>query len=155
MPVNNHPVSFVAQPSVPDRKALNPQLFFSRIGLLCLLLLSLLLAGGCSPGAKKARHLARGEKFFKAEQYDKAEIEFLNVLRLERTNAVALRQLGLGYYQQGRVPQAYAFLKEASQIDPKNDEARIHLAKILLASRKLREARAHAEAVLSRDPTHE
>jgi tetratricopeptide (TPR) repeat protein len=119
------------------------------------LLIFCLLASGCSRNARKARHLARGEKFFKAEQYDKAEIEFLNVLRLDPTNAVATRQLGLGFHQQGRLGAAHVFLQKAVQLDPRNDQVHLRLAGILVASGKLKEARAHADAVLSHDPLQE
>src|SRR5688500_6910628 len=79
---------------------------------------ALLVLCACSRSSKISRHLNRGQNFFKAEKFDRAEIEFLNVLRLQPTNAVALRHLGLGYQQQGKVPQAYAHLQKASQIDP-------------------------------------
>jgi tetratricopeptide (TPR) repeat protein len=120
-----------------------------------LFLMALLVLCACSRSSRISRHLNRGQTFFKAEQFDKAEIEFLNVLRLQPTNAVALRQLGLGYHQQGRVPQAYAYLQRASQLEPDHDEVRVRLAGILVASGKLKEARDHAEAILSRDPIFE
>jgi tetratricopeptide (TPR) repeat protein len=118
-------------------------------------LTALLLLCACSRSSRISRHLNRGETFFKAEQFDKAEIEFLNVLRIEATNAIALRQLGFSYYQQGRLLQAYAFLQEAARTDPANDDVRVRLAGILLASRKLKEARAQAEVVLLRNPANE
>src|SRR5688572_10343062 len=89
---------------------------------------------GCSRTAKRDRHLARGQAFFKAEHYDKAEIEFLNVLRIERTNTLAMRQLGFGYHHQGRTLRAYAFLQKAYELDPQNVEVRLRLGAILMAS---------------------
>lgn len=120
-----------------------------------LALCAVVLWCGCSPTTKKSRHLARGEEYFKAEQYDKAEVEFLNVLRLERTNAAALRQLGMSYYYQGRLSHAYAFLQKATELNPGHDESRVRFAGLLVAARKLPEARVHAEAVLARDPGNE
>lgn len=38
---------------------------------------------GCSPVAKKARHLERANRYFDSGQYDKAEIEYINVLQLD------------------------------------------------------------------------
>lgn len=38
---------------------------------------------GCSPAAKKARHLERANRYFDSGQYDKAEIEYINVLQLD------------------------------------------------------------------------
>ena len=115
----------------------------------------LLFATGCSRTAKVERHLARGQNFFKAEQYDKAEIEFLNVLRLEQTNAVALRDLGLTYHQQGKWLRSYAFLQKAHEVAPQGDEVQLRLATILLGLRNLKGARAQAEAVLLHDAGNE
>ena len=117
--------------------------------------LALVFLCACSRSSKISRHLNRGQTFFKAEQFEKAEIEFLNVLRLQPTNTVALRHLGLGYHQQGRVAQAYGYLERAAQLDPSDHEVRLRLAGILVGSRKLKEARDHAEAILSRDPISE
>jgi tetratricopeptide (TPR) repeat protein len=110
---------------------------------------------GCSRAAKKNRHLTRGQDFFKAHKYDQAEIEFLNALRLERTNAVAMRQLALVYCEQGRIPRAYVALKEAVRLEPLDAEARLRLAGIQLASRELKEAHGHAEAILAHNPANE
>jgi tetratricopeptide (TPR) repeat protein len=101
------------------------------------------------------RHLARGQKFFKAEEYNKAEIEFLNVVRLEQTNAVALRDLGLTYYQQGRWLRSYAFLQKASEASTESDEVRLRRAAILMGLGGLKDARTHAEAILSHDAANE
>lgn len=120
-----------------------------------LALCAVVLLCGCSPSAKKKRHLARGEEHFKAEQYEKAEIEFLNLLRVEPTNAIAHRHLGLTYFQQGKWLRSYAFLQKAHELTPGNAEVGLHLAEILLALRDSSGARAHAEAILARDPSHE
>jgi tetratricopeptide (TPR) repeat protein len=129
---------------------INPQL----ITLLCAFAI-LFFATGCSRSAKVERHLARGQEFFKAEQYDKAEIDFLNVLRLEQTNAIALRDLGLTYYQQGRWLRSYAFLQKANEINPGNNEVRLRLASILVGLRNAKDARPYAQAVLAQDRTNE
>ena len=126
---------------------LNSQLVTILIAL-CLAL----IATGCSRQAKLERHLTRGQNFFKAEQYNKAEIEFLNVLRLDETNIVAMRDLGFTYFQQGRWLRSFAVLHKTSEFTPQNEEIRLRLAAILVAVRNLKDARAHAEAVLARNP---
>jgi tetratricopeptide (TPR) repeat protein len=118
---------------------------------LCLVI----VATGCSRQAKLERHLARGQDFFKAEQYSKSEIEFLNVLRLDPANAVALRDLGLTYYQQGKWLRSYTYLKKAGEVAPANNEIQLRLAGILVGLRNPKDARVHAEAVLSRDPAND
>ncbi|HZM86355.1 MAG TPA: tetratricopeptide repeat protein [Blastocatellia bacterium] len=134
-------------------KARSPHRVAHLITILCAFAI-LAFTTGCSRQAKVERHLKRGQSFFKAEQYDKAEIEFLNVLRLQSANAVALRHLGLGYCQQGKLPAGYAYLKKAADLEPQNAEVRLRLASILVASGKLKEARDHVEAVLARDPVN-
>src|SRR6185295_3295871 len=57
---------------------------------------------GCSREAKKNRYLERANRYFQAEQYEKAEIEYLNVLRLNPQNPVAVTGLGLICFEQGR-----------------------------------------------------
>ena len=124
------------------------------VTLLCAFAI-VLFATGCSRSAKVDRHLARGQKFFKAEEYTKAEIEFLNVIRLEPTNAVALRDLGLSYYQQGRWLRSYLFLQKAGEISPESNETRLRQATILMGLGGFKDARTHAGAILSRDPANE
>ena len=113
------------------------------------------LATGCSRSAKLERHLARGQKFSKAEEYNKAEIEFLNVLRIEQTNAIALREIGLTYNQQGRWLRSYAFLQKANEVEPGNNEIRLRLAAILVGLRNVKDARSYAQAVLAQDRANE
>ena len=72
-----------------------------RIASLLLTLLLLAVVGaGCSREARKSRHLKRAEKYYQAEQYAPAEIEYLNVLKLEPVNPVAIRRLGLIYHSE-------------------------------------------------------
>ena len=68
---------------------------------------------------------------------------------------IALRDIGLTYYQQGRWLRSYAFLQKASEVSTGNDEVRIRLAAILMGLGGLKDARAHAEAILSHDAGNE
>ena len=86
--------------------------------VLVTLCLSGFLTVGCSQASKKARHLQRAEAQFEAGDFDRAEIEYMHVLRLDRTNQVALRQLGFMAFEQGRVIRAYALLNDARRADP-------------------------------------
>src|SRR5262245_21222990 len=90
------------------------------------------LAVGCSPSAKTARHLERAKKHYEAGHYESAEIEYLDVLRQERSNQVAIRNLGLMAHAQGRVGRAYALLNMAKKSDPEDFQVGLHLAQCLL-----------------------
>ena len=127
--------------------------------ILASLLVALCLPGfltvGCSKASKKARHLQRAEVQFEAGDFDRAEIEYLHVLRLDRTNQVALRQLGFMAFEQGRVIRAYALLNDARRADPDNLEVRIKLATMQLAGGQGLEARDEAIWLLTQEPTNE
>src|SRR6266487_1336887 len=64
--------------------------------LICFALSGVLVLGlaGCSKGSRKARHLQRGERDYVAGQYEKAEIEYLNALRLDPKSVMAVQRLG-------------------------------------------------------------
>jgi hypothetical protein len=47
------------------------------------LLLVTVIVSGCSPAAKRFRVLQRADHYFKSGDYDKAKIEYLNLLRLD------------------------------------------------------------------------
>ena len=75
---------------------------------------------GCSQEASKARHLKRGEHYFAKGQYEEAIIEYLNVLRIEPTNSVAIRQLGMAYFERQDARRAVPFLLNAEQHAPED-----------------------------------
>jgi tetratricopeptide (TPR) repeat protein len=114
-----------------------------------------LLAVGCSKQAKKAGHLERANRSFSAQQYPAAEIEYRNVLALDRTNIVAIRNLGHIYYDRGDVPKAFAFLQEARRLEPADLEVNSRLGILYLAAGKTNECRTNAIFILKTDPGHE
>lgn len=119
--------------------------------------LALLAIAGvsCSPSAKKARFLERANRYFDAGQYDKAEVEYINVIRLDLQNAQAFSRLGTIYAEQGRFPRAIPYLSRARELAPTNTEAHLKLGLIYLTGGKLKEARAEAAFVLDRTPQDE
>ncbi len=127
--------------------------FFPRA--LLLVSVALLLTTGCSRDAKRAKYLKQAENYFQASDYDRAEIEYLNLLRIEPTNGVALRNLGLMAFDQGRSLRAYGLLSEARKTSPEDLEIRLRLAQVLLSGGKPKEARDEALLLLARQPTNE
>jgi len=116
---------------------------------------ALLLATGCSREAKRAKYLKQAEAYFQAGDYDRAEIEYLNLLRIEQTNGVALRNLGIMAFEQGRSLRAYGLLSESRKANPEDLEVRLRLAQVLLAGGKPKEARDEAVLLLALQPTNE
>ena len=122
--------------------------------LSCLIALTtvILLGTGCSPEAKKAGHLKSADRFFESGEFDQAEIEYINVLKLEEGNAHATGRLALIYTDQGRLSQAVAYLRKGRQLDPENLDLRVKMGQLALATGNLKEARDEANYLLDRRP---
>ena len=119
--------------------------------LITLLLVALLLSG-CFAGPKKTRVLERADSYFKAGEYDKAKIEYLNLLRLDNQNVTAFQQLGFIWLEQGVPLRAIPFLLKVRELEPKNITARTKLALAFMAIGQAAEARKEAVSVLQQDP---
>ncbi len=115
----------------------------------------LVLAGGCSKASRAARHFERAEAFWQAGERDKAEIEYLNVLRLEPLHARAIERLGEVYFEQGRFPRALAFLLKTRELDTNNLLARLQAAQSFMAVGQPKAARDEVLPVLEQQPTNE
>ena len=107
----------------------------------------------CSPAAKKARYLSKANKYFAAGQYDSAEIEYMNTLRVDGENAEAISRLSVIYFNQGRLSRAIPFLLKTRTLQPDNLDSRVKLAAIYLSTGKRKEAREESLFVLDRQPT--
>ncbi|HTS19499.1 MAG TPA: tetratricopeptide repeat protein [Verrucomicrobiae bacterium] len=128
------------------------QRFNYRVLILGTLLLALAVGGGCTKSYRVASHLARGDQYFEGGQLDKAEIEYLIVLRADSSNARAIGRLALIYADQGRYSRAGPFLLKAQELLPDDLEVRKRLAEIYLAIGKAKQARDEAVFVLERKP---
>ena len=114
-----------------------------------------LTGSGCSKQEAredKAEYLSRANDYFAAEQYEKAEAEYRNVLRIDPAHPAALRQLGILYHGQGQLLRALALLKRSAELEPENVEVRLRLAQTYLSLGGLKEGREAAQAVLDRQP---
>jgi len=124
---------------------------------LAVLLCFLGLTSGCSKvdSYKAKRALATANAQYQAEKYTAAAFNYEKTLRLIPMQPVAMRQLGLIYFKTGRLPRAYAYLKEAVKLEPENLEVRTSLGLIQLGFRDIKAAAEAANFVLSRQPTNE
>jgi len=116
--------------------------------------LAVLVGSGCSKQARKARYADRAEKYYEAGDYNRAEIEYKRVLRLDPGNFKAVYRLGSIYESQGRLMRAAAFLFGARSMDTNNLDVRVKCGYVLSASGKTKEARDEAVFVLDRNPAH-
>src|SRR5262249_8153849 len=95
--------------------------------LFVLPLLAFASFGGAKEEETKEQHLSRANEYFAAQQYDKAEKEYRDVLRLAPEDPEALRQLGTIYLDQGQYLQAYPLLKKLSELQPDDPEPQLKL----------------------------
>lgn len=115
-------------------------------------LLLLLTTPGCTASARKARYLSRAEDYYKAGDYEKAKIEYLNVLRVDSQNITAIQRLGIIWYEQGAPIRAFPYLLGSRQLAPDNLEVRTKLGLAYLSVGEIAEARKEALAILQKDP---
>jgi tetratricopeptide (TPR) repeat protein len=130
-----------------------PRMSLSRLRIASLLLLTLSLFG-CSASSRKARILDRADAYFKAGDYDKARVEYLNLLRADNQNTRAFQQLGFIWMEQGAPLRAIPFLAKVRELAPHNAAARVKLALGLLELGQAAEARKEALAALQDDPSN-
>jgi tetratricopeptide (TPR) repeat protein len=116
------------------------------------LTLAVTLIAGCSKEAKKTRFLAEADSYFKAGNYDKAKLSYLNVAQLDPQNALAFERIGTMWLEDGSPLRAAAFLAKANELAPKNDQNRIRLARCYLAIGRFAEASKQALKILEQTP---
>jgi tetratricopeptide (TPR) repeat protein len=129
----------------------------ARLSFSLLIALSLLAGGssGCTKQARKNRYLSRAAHDFETERYDRAEVEYLGVLRIAPTEPVAMTRLGLIYYAEGKLPQACAYLQKGLELHAENLDARAKLGQTLFSLRSFNEAREEAGRILDKQPGNE
>lgn len=122
-----------------------------------LIVIALLLGGviGCSKEASNQRLLESADRYFDSGEYDKAKIEYLNLLRADPQNAAAISRLGIIWFEQGAALQAIPFLLKTRDLSPENLEAREKLAKLLVGLGRPSEARKEATEILKLDPANQ
>jgi tetratricopeptide (TPR) repeat protein len=116
--------------------------------------LAMLLATGCSKQGKVEKHLRKGDEYFRAEAYNKASIEYLNVLRLDRANRAALLKLGAVYLGEGDNLPAWWYSGRAVALDTNDVAARVQFGKTLDALGNWHDAREMALFALAKQPTN-
>src|SRR2546422_5293725 len=122
---------------------------------IAIVLLLAALFTGCSAKARKARHLELADRYFKAGEYEKAKIEYLNMLRMDFNNPKAESQLGIIWFEQGAPLRAYPYLWKSRELAPDNLETRTKLAMVLASLGEVATAKEEATAILQQSPAQE
>jgi tetratricopeptide (TPR) repeat protein len=130
--------------------------YASKLRKVCVFLAIIVaLSSGCSKEARKDRYLANAARDFNAENYDRAEIEYLSVLRLSQGDATAIARLGIIYQKQAKLSQASTYLRKAVELAPGNLEVRLNLGLLYATIHAVKEARTEAMSVLEKQPWNE
>src|SRR5207302_5526048 len=106
----------------------------------------------CSRAAKEARLDQRADQYFKSGEYDKAKVEYMNVVRLDNQNVTSFQQLGFIWFEQGVPLRAIPFLLRVRELAPQNLAARTKLALGFMAIGEFADARKEAVSILKQDP---
>jgi tetratricopeptide (TPR) repeat protein len=145
-----------AQTQASTKIEIIEQMQSSKISKISFRIVTLVLAAAlitaCSKEAKKARLVAEADNYFKAGNYDKAKLSYLNVVRLDPQNALAFERIGAMWLEDAAPLRAAAFLAKASELDPKNAQNRIRLARVYLAMGRFADAKKEALKVLEQLP---
>lgn len=123
-----------------------------RAVFLALSMFAALAGHGCSKEvpATKDQILSRAQAAFAGDRFFEAEKSYREVLQLAPEDALALRQLGTLYLEQGQMIQAYPLLKKINDLQPDDPELQLKLGEAALAVRQLEEARDLAQRVLEK-----
>jgi len=110
---------------------------------------------GVSTESRKEFYLFRAARDYAVHDYNRAEIEYRNVLRISPRDPVANRQLGIIYSEQGRLSKAFEYLQQATLLEPENNLIQENLGATFLAVGAYDEARGAAMRILGRQPSDE
>ncbi len=115
---------------------------------------ALVLVAGCSVESRKAKHTQKAEAYLAEGRLDRAEIEFLNVIKIDPKDTAPLGRLGSIYFEQGQLGRALPYLARAIEVNDRDLGARSKLAALLFSVGNRPQAAAEAETILDQDPAH-
>jgi tetratricopeptide (TPR) repeat protein len=112
------------------------------------------LCGCHNPEASSRAHLARGDQYFAAKKYDEASIEYRSAIQQMPRLAEAHYKLAETLAAKSDVVGALGAYVRAADLDPKNADAQIKAANLLLLARRYEDARTRLRAVLTLEPSN-
>jgi len=109
----------------------------------------LVLVQGCVKSEDKIKdYLASGKSLYQQGSYDKAKIEFKNVIQLDAKQADAYYYLALIDEKNQNWQGMFANLTQVTNLDPKHNDAFLKLGRLSLLSGRVDETLKHVEAAL-------
>ena len=111
---------------------------------------SLTACGGID--ARKAKYFDKGQSYYKNENYEKARLEFSNVLKIDPKHVQANYELARTFEKLNKVREAGGFYLRVIDLDPKNSAAMVRLGRIYLLGKAINEAKSMDEQALALAP---
>jgi len=113
-----------------------------------------ILFTACTAASRKASHAEKAERALKAGEYDKAKIEYLNVIKIDQADANAYARIGAMWVEEGVPLRAAAFLIKALELAPNDIASRVNMARVYLAVGRTTDAHKEATTVLEKAPAN-
>ncbi len=107
---------------------------------------------GCSRESKEKRAFTKAGQYFEAKEFDKAEIEYINVVRLNPTNGLAWTRLGTIFLNKGDAGSAVSSLTKAVELQTHDLDARVQLGTIYVLANQAAKAREQAIFIVDKQP---
>jgi tetratricopeptide (TPR) repeat protein len=111
------------------------------LGSVALVVLAGLLLSCGGKEERKAKYLERGKAYLAENNYDKAKVEFKNVLQIDPKDAQGYLYLAQAEEKSKNWSKALSRYKKALELDPELVEPRIRLARFYLAQARALKAR--------------
>ena len=118
----------------------------NKVRFLAVVLLTAILLGGCGGAEeRKAKYLERGKAYFAEENYEKAQVEFKNVLQIDPKTADPYFYLGQIAEKDQDWRKAFGNYSKAVELDPELVDARIRLGRFYVLAGETDKASEQAE----------
>lgn len=115
------------------------------------LILTLSACGGKEQ--RLIKHYEKGVQHFAAGDYEKARVEFKNVLQMDPKHAAASYSMGQSFERLGDVRSAVGFYQKTLELDPTHIEAKTRLARVYVTSGAHEAAAPLADDLLAVNPS--
>jgi tetratricopeptide (TPR) repeat protein len=108
---------------------------------------------GCGGAeGRKAEYLSRGKKYFEEKNFDKAKVEFKNVLQIDPKTAKPYFYLGAIEESKQNWREAFGLYQKSAELDPNDLETKTKLAKFYLLAKDQEKAKALVAEITAATP---
>lgn len=118
-----------------------------------ILALAVIMMAGCGGAeSRKAKYIERGKDYLAQKNYDKARVEFKNVIQIDPKSAEGYYHLGWVEQSSNNLKEAFSYYMKALELSPDYRDVQLRLARFYLAGGNSDKAREIADAILAKNP---